>query len=57
MLMVDMPSSPEADYTRGVIAAHKGIYSEAMAWFERAKRRGIKAADDAISQHEALNDK
>ena len=57
MLMVDMPSSPEADYTRGVIAARKGIYAEAMAWFERAKRRGIRAADDAISQLEALNDK
>ena len=57
MLMVDMPSSPEADYTRGVIAARKGIYGEARAWFERARRRGIKAADNALGQLDALNEK
>lgn len=49
-LLVDLPSSPEADYARGVVAAKRGDYDEAKAWFSRAKARGIKAAGDAIRE-------
>lgn len=49
-LLVDIPSSPEADYARGVIAALKDHFIEARGWFIRAKKRGLEAADDALFQ-------
>lgn len=49
-LLVDMPSSPEADYARGVVAALQHRYDEAQAWFVRASSRGVPEADDALRQ-------
>lgn len=49
-LLVDIPSSPEADYARGIVAAMQGHYQEAEAWFLRAKERGVAEADDALIQ-------
>lgn len=49
-LLVDIPSSPEADYARGVVAALQHRYEEAGAWFARAQSRGITAAADALLQ-------
>lgn len=49
-LLVDIPSSPEADYARGVVAALQQRYTEAKAWFTRAQARGIGAATDALNQ-------
>ena len=52
-LLVDIPSSPEADYARGVVAALQRRYDEAEAWFRRAQSRGIAAASDALGQLKA----
>lgn len=49
-LLVDIPSSPEADYSRGVVAALQQRYEEAQAWFARAASRGVAAASDALDQ-------
>jgi len=49
-LLVDIPSSPEADYARGLVAALRGNYDEAEAWLKRASARGVKEADDALGQ-------
>lgn len=49
-LLVDIPSSPEADYARGVVAAMQQRYDEAAAWFVRAQARGVEAAGDALRQ-------
>ena len=51
-LLVDIPSSPEADYARGVVAAMQHRYDEARAWFIRAQARGIAVATDALRQLE-----
>lgn len=51
-LLVDIPSSPEADYARGVVAALRQNYDEAEAWFRRAQARGVDAATDALRQLE-----
>lgn len=53
-LLVDIPSSPEADYARGVVAALQKRYDEAEAWFIRARARGVSEADDALRQLEAV---
>lgn len=52
-LLVDIPSSPEADYSRGVVAAMQQRYDEAEAWFKRAESRGITIAADALRQLKA----
>jgi len=52
-LLVDIPSSAEADYARGLVAALRGNYPEARAWLARAKGRGVTEADDALRQVEA----
>lgn len=54
-LLVDIPSSPEADYARGVVAALQQRYDEALAWFNRAKARGVTEADDALKQLDKIN--
>lgn len=53
-LLVDIPSSPEADYARGVVAALQQRYDEAEAWFLRAQARGVAAATDALAQLEKV---
>lgn len=54
-LLVDISSSPEADYARGVVAALQQRYDEAHAWLLRAQSRGVEAAADALFQLEAIN--
>lgn len=49
-LLVDIPSSPEADYARGVVAALQHRYDEAEAWFERALSRGVGEAEQALEE-------
>lgn len=49
-LLVDIPSSPEADYARGVVAALQHRYDEAEAWFTRAQSRGIPEATEALEE-------
>ncbi len=49
-LLADIPSSPEADYAHGLLAALRGDYDEAETWLRRAAARGVKEADDALSQ-------
>lgn len=51
-LLVDMPSSAEADYAHGLVAALRGNYNEALAWLNRAAGRGVTEAKDAIRQIE-----
>lgn len=53
-LLVDIPSSAEADYARGLVAALRGDYAEARAWLNRAKGRGVNEADDALRQIEVV---
>lgn len=52
-LLVDVPSSPEADYARGVVAAKQHRYSEAKAWLLRAGSRGIKQSAKALQELKA----
>jgi|GEM_PF-307786 len=47
-LLVDIPSSTEADYARGIVAALRHRYDEALAWLARTRSRGITQADNAI---------
>lgn len=47
-LLVNIPSSPEADYARGVVAALQHRYVEAEAWFNRARSRGVEEAVQAL---------
>ena len=56
-LLVDIPSSPEADYARGVVAALQHRYDEAAAWFARAESRGISVAADALDQLNTKTDR
>ena len=56
-LLVDIPPSPEADYARGVVAALQQRYDEAIAWFNRAKARGVTEADDALNQLDKIKNK
>lgn len=57
-LLVDIPSSAEADYARGIVAAFRGSYDEALAWLKRAAKRGVNEANDAIRQiNEFINRK
>ena len=49
-LLVDIPSSPEADYARGVVAAMQHRYDEAEAWFNRARSRGVEEAELALHE-------
>jgi len=51
-LLVDIPSSAEADYARGLVAALRGDYTEARAWLSRAGTRGVTEAYDALRQIE-----
>lgn len=52
-LLVDIPSSPEADYARGVVAALQHRYDEAEAWFVRAQSRGVAESAQALRQLKA----
>lgn len=49
-LLVDIPSSPEADYARGVVAAMQHRYEEAEAWFRRAQSRGVAESIQALKE-------
>lgn len=49
-LLVDIPSSPEADYSRGLVCLLQDRYDEAMTWLRRAQQRGVKAATPVIEQ-------
>ncbi len=49
-LLVEIPSSPEADYARGVVAAMQRRYGEAEAWFMRAESRGVTEATQSLIQ-------
>lgn len=49
-LLVEIPSSPEADYARGVVAAMQHRYDEAEAWFVRAESRGVPEASLSLAQ-------
>lgn len=51
-LLVDIPSSAEADYARGLVAALRGNCNEALTWLRRAAKRGVSEAEDAIAQVE-----
>lgn len=49
-------ASPQADYARGVLAAKRGYYKEAVKFFESAEKGGIAQANDYIKQiDEAVN--
>lgn len=49
-LLVDIPSSPESDYARGVVEALQHRYAQAEAWFVRARSRGVKESDEALKE-------
>lgn len=49
-LLVDIPSSPESDYARGVVEALQHRYAQAEAWFLRARSRGVKESDEALKE-------
>lgn len=48
------PTSPEADFTRGVLAAREGDYDRAERLFERASKAGITKADDYLDNLGAI---
>lgn len=47
-------NSPEAVYARGILAARRGDYEEAVCLFEEASGSGIAQASDAVSQLRGL---
>ncbi|MCM1068243.1 MAG: DUF3868 domain-containing protein [Muribaculaceae bacterium] len=49
-------TSPEATFARGVLAARRGLYSEATAHFEQAKAAGIAKAADYLESIAAIKD-